>query len=144
MSHINKRYLDRMLNEIKEGLEEIEELVSLGLDDFIRDRGKRFAMRYSIILVVEAATDLGLYLLRKFFDDTAESYREVFIKLSEKGVLSSKVAEGMAALSSLRNMIVHRYWGVDDARIYKEARDNGLETIRKYIEEVMKYVYKEY
>ena len=36
----------------------------------------------------------------------------------------------MASLASLRNMIVHRYWGVDDARIYTEAKSIGVKTIK--------------
>jgi uncharacterized protein YutE (UPF0331/DUF86 family) len=46
----------------------------------------------------------------------------------------------MAKLASLRNQIVHRYWTIDDLRIYKEAKENGLGTIESFIKEMTDYV----
>jgi len=37
-------------------------------------------------------------------------------------------------------MIVHRYWRIDDTRIYREARGGGIDVIRRFIAEVQKYV----
>ena len=62
--------------------------------------------------------------------------------MAEKGVLSYNIAERMSALTSLRNMIVHRYWSIDDVRIYREAKNNGVRVIEKFIKEVEKYVFK--
>jgi len=39
-------------------------------------------------------------------------------------------------------MIVHRYWSIDDVRIYREAKNNGVRVIEKFIKEVEKYVFK--
>ncbi len=36
----------------------------------------------------------------------------------------------------LRNLIVHRYWEVDDARMYKEIKEEGFRIVRRFIEEV--------
>ncbi len=93
-----------------------------------------------MILIVEAASDLGIAILRHYFGDVAESYREVFLKLGEKGVISFKTAEGMASLASLRNMIVHRYWDIDDARIYRETKEGGIDIIERFVVEVERYV----
>ena len=41
-------------------------------------------------------------------------------------MISYEVAEGMAALAFLRNMVVYRYWDIDDARIYREVSKSGL------------------
>ncbi len=142
MTKIDIDYYKRITKDIREGLEEIEETINLNLDDFMRNRSKRYSMRYAIILIVEAAADLGITILRSYFNEEPESYREVFLKLAEKGVISYKVGEGMASLASLRNMIVYRYWGVDDARIYTEAKSNGVKTIKIFLEEVEEFVLK--
>ncbi|MCD6510938.1 MAG: DUF86 domain-containing protein [Thermoprotei archaeon] len=142
MIKIDREYVRRIIGEIMEGLDEVKDIIMVRIEDFVRDRGKRFSMRYSIILIVEAAADLGLAILKQCFNEGAESYREVFIKLAEKGVISYDTAEGMASLASLRNMVVHRYWSIDDVRIYREARNNGVRTVEKFIKEVKNYVYK--
>jgi uncharacterized protein YutE (UPF0331/DUF86 family) len=46
----------------------------------------------------------------------------------------------MAALAMLRNLIVHRYWLVNDSRIYREAKASGMRLISKFVEEVREYV----
>ena len=65
-------------------------------------------------------------------------YPQIFQKLSDYGFLSEEVSREMAKLARLRNLIVHRYWEVDDARLYREAKGSGLNTIKRFIEEVEK------
>lgn len=140
---IDREYVMNLIGEMREGLDEVKEIVTADLNEFIRDRGKRFAMRYSVVLIVEAAADLGIAILKQCFNEEVKSYRDVFLKLGEKGVIGFDVAEGMASLASLRNMIVHRYWGVDDARVYRGAKYGGIDVVEKFIKEVMDYVSKD-
>jgi len=60
--------------------------------------------------------------------------------LGEEGVISPRVGEGMQKLVRLRNLIIHRYWEVDDARVYREARSGGLDLVEEFAEEVEAYV----
>jgi len=143
MARIDHEYVKRLINDITEGLNEIRTITRLSIDDFLRNRSMRFSMRYSIVLIVEAAADLGLAILRRCFDEEAESYREVFSKLAKRGVLSYDTAEGMSSLASLRNMVVHRYWGIDDARIYREAKGNGVRVVERFVKEVEEYALKD-
>ncbi len=143
MVRVDKEYFENVMQELREGLEEVKKLITVGLEEFMRNRSLRFAMRYSVVLIVEAAADLGIAILKQYFGEGAKSYREVFLKLAEKGVISFEVAEGMASLASLRNMIVHRYWSIDDARIYREAKSGGVDVIKKFIKEVGEYVSKD-
>ncbi len=143
MTKIDREYVDSILSEIEEGLEEVRSITSLSLENFIKDRSRRFSMRYSVVLIVEAAADLGLMILRAYFNDEARSYREVFLKLAERGVIGFNTASGMASLASLRNMIVHRYWSIDDVRIYREAKGSGLRVVEDFIKEVKGYVSKD-
>lgn len=69
-----------------------------------------------------------------------ETYSEVFEELGRRGVISRDVSGGFKRLVGLRNMLVHRYWVVDDARIYREAKGNGLSTVRRFVNEVRRYI----
>jgi len=140
---IDREHVECLIRDVNDGLDEVRRITSLSLDDFIRCRSLRFALRYAIVLIVESSADIGLIILKQCFDDEAGSYREVFTKLAERGVLSFSVAEGMTKLASLRNMIVHRYWGVDDARIYKEAKSSGIGTVEEFVKEVRKFISKD-
>ncbi|UNQ73171.1 HepT-like ribonuclease domain-containing protein [Infirmifilum sp. NZ] len=45
----------------------------------------------------------------------------------------------MIKLVRLRNLIVHRYWEVDDARVYREVKEEGIRLVRGFVEEVERY-----
>ncbi|MHA1616331.1 MAG: type VII toxin-antitoxin system HepT family RNase toxin [Candidatus Njordarchaeales archaeon] len=143
MVKIDREYFENVMRELREGLEEVKKLITVGLEEFMCNRSLRFSMRYSVVLIIEAAADLGLAILKQYFEERAKSYREVFLKLAEKGVISFGVAEKMASLASLRNMIVHRYWSIDDARIYREAKSSGVDVVEKFIKEVREFVSKD-
>lgn len=109
-------------------------------EEVLSSRTLRFSLRYSIIMIVEAAADAGLLLLEKVYGDSASTYREVFLKLAGRGVISGETLEGMVRLVGPRNLIVHRYWDVDDFRILSEARSSGLRVVERFVEEVGRFV----
>jgi len=91
--------------------------------------------------IVEAASTLGLHILREGFGvERVDSYSQIFDKLAEKGVISYSVGEEMKKLVRLRNLIVHRYWEVDDARIYMEAKKGGINVVKRFLREVEEFV----
>jgi len=132
--------IERLLTDIEESLNIARSIVALGYGEFMRDVRNRYTLRMAIVEVVEAATSLGLILLRSAGVSRVESYAQVFRRLVERGVLSPRVGGEMERLARLRNLIVHRYWEVDDSRIYREARGNGLRVIEEFLREVREYV----
>lgn len=130
----------RLLEDIEEELKVVEKVVGLGFEEFMADVRNRYTLRYAIIEIAETSTTIGLHILRGDFGvERVEGYTQVFDGLVEYGVISRDVGEGMKRLVRLRNLIVHRYWEVDDARIYKEARGSGLDVIRRFVGEVRGY-----
>ena len=55
-------------------------------------------------------------------------------------MISSEIAYEMISLARLRNLIVHRYWLVNDIRIYRESKESGISVIKEFIKEVKDYV----
>ncbi len=130
-----------LVNEIRDLLDLAKRLVSMDIERFLADYRNRYTLRHLIIEIVEACTNLGLVILRERLGiKEVYGYRDVFKKLSENGVISNSVRVGMENLIGLRNIIIHRYWEVDDQKIYMDARSNGLALIEKYVVEVEEYV----
>lgn len=140
MTRVDRHAAERLLSEAREALEELREITSLERDRVLSDRTLVFSMRYSIILVVESLADLAFAILERDYGVCPESYRDAFARLGRKGVVRPSIAEGMERLASLRNLIVHRYWEVDDGRIYDEAVGGGMKVIEKFMREVEGYV----
>ncbi len=129
-------YVKRRLNEIREALTYMKTLIDYGIEEFNRDFRSRLAMRHCIITIVEAAASIAIHILRGEFNEEPESYSEAFIRLSQHGVINTETAVKMVSLARLRNLIVHRYWLIDDIRIFREAEESGIDNIKKYVEEV--------
>jgi len=130
-----------LIDDMKESLEIAKNMVNMGYNTFIRDVRNRYTLRLALVEIVEAAASLGLYLLREILGvKRIEGYSHIFRKLVEHGIISPEVGEEMGKLTKLRNLIIHKYWEVDDTRIYREARDGGLSMVERFIKEVEKYV----
>lgn len=139
---MDKGRIDKLLEEARESLKVAEEVIAIPYDEFIRDVRNRYALRMALIEVVEALCNAGLHILREGLKVKAvEGYVEIIRKLIENSIISEAVGGEIEKLVRLRNLIVHRYWEVDDSRIYKEAR-GGLQVVKKFIEEVEAYVHR--
>jgi uncharacterized protein YutE (UPF0331/DUF86 family) len=125
---------------VAEAIEEVGGIISLDVESFPKDRRARFSLRYSIVLIIESLADIAVAILEKDFNEIVESHRDAIMKLRDKGLLGRRVAESIARLVSLRNLIVHRYRVVDDLKIYESAKNSGVESIERFIEEVSRYV----
>jgi len=136
---VDSERVSRLLEEVRESLRVVESIVSLNLSEFIGDVRNRYTLRLGVVEIVEAATSIGLHILRERLGEEAEGYVQVFRKLTEHEVLSKDVGEGMIKLVRLRNLIVHRYWEVDDARVYREVKEEGIRLVRRFVEEVERY-----
>ncbi|MCD6488482.1 MAG: DUF86 domain-containing protein [Desulfurococcales archaeon] len=135
--------IKRLINEVREFIKLAGELISMDIDKFMADYRNRYTLRFIIVEIVEACVDIGLIILReKLGIEEVYGYKDVFRKLNEYGVISSSVYRGMADLVGLRNLIIHRYWDIDDQRIYMEAYSNGFSIVEKYLEEVERFAFK--
>ena len=133
-------FIKRRLDEINEALSYIKEIVKEDEREFIKDFRSRFSLRHLILIIVESATSIALHILAEDFNERVGSYGEAFERLSHHGILSPEIALEMISLTRLRNLIVHRYWLVNDARIYRDAKGSGIAIIERFIKEVKKYI----
>ncbi len=82
-------------------------------------------MRFSIVLLIEALTDVAQHILVRCFSIEPKSYVNTLKKLVETNIVRKELADKLVALAKLRNIIVRRYWEVDDLRIYNEVKTMG-------------------
>lgn len=127
-----------LINEVKRALALAESIVERPIQQFLDDDEAVFALRYAVVEVVEGCVQIGIHILKKL-GARAATYSEVFQRLYEKGVITRSVAESMRRFVGLRNLIVHRYWELDDERMYKELKEEGLRRVKEYLESVAKY-----
>ncbi len=126
LSDEDKVFIKRLLQDIEEALRVLVDKASLdkpGVDDL-------FALRYSIIEIVESLAVVSTHIAQSL-GYSLEGYVEAMRFLSRQGIVDLDVGERLVRLARLRNILIHRYWVVDDYRVIREARENGIECIRR-------------
>ncbi len=137
---MNEERVAYLLRDIEESLKVARKIASLPLSEFISDIRNKYTLRLALVEIVEAAVGLGMLLLReRGMAEGISGYTLVFRRMVDAGIISPSVGREMERLARLRNLIVHRYWEIDDVRIYTEANANGLAVIERFVREVKDY-----
>jgi uncharacterized protein YutE (UPF0331/DUF86 family) len=132
---VDSERLSRALRDLERSVNFMEQTLNRPLDEFLNDDEAVYALRYAVIEAVEAAVQIGLILLRET-GARPTSFGEVFQMLGERGIIPRDLAAAMRRFAGLRNLLVHRYWEADDARLYRELKEEGLKTLRRFMRHV--------
>lgn len=120
---VNKDLVLSRINEIRMALEEAEGILSKGFDQL--SSTEKLALRYIIIQLVEAAASICIHILREVKGIYADSYPGCFKLMGGEGLIPAGLARNLVAAARLRNLLVHRYWEIDDRLVYESARSGS-------------------
>lgn len=116
------------ISEVKLAIKELQRITSKHFSELNID--ERYSMRYNLVVLVESLVSLCVHLTTEAYDLRPTSYKEAISIVAEK--LGLKCVEDLKSLVSLRNLLIHRYWTVDDERVYQEVK-NDFECIYEFL-----------
>jgi uncharacterized protein YutE (UPF0331/DUF86 family) len=61
------------------------------------------------------------------------AYAECFERLAARGILDADLSSRLQAMARFRNLLLHRYWEVDDQRVLAIAR-NELGDLERFVD----------
>ncbi len=133
METANKEYVRKLIKDIEEAISIILEDCSKSFETL--SRAEKSEIRYYIIVLVEAIVALAYHVARRIYGLEPRTPIQTFAMFAEKGFISFNEAEDLVKLVRLRNLIVHRYWEVNDRVIYEKVK-RDFTCVRKFIESV--------
>lgn len=86
--------------------------------------GRATARSTSSSIANEAALDLCNHLAAKKGGRAPEDYADGMTILEEIGVLHHDLRVRMGRMARFRNLLVHRYWRVDDREVHRVMKEN--------------------
>jgi len=134
---LNKDLIETKIREMNDSIQILKEIVSREFEGL--SLYERLSARYLLIQLVEAASSICIHILSSLFKERPEGYPECFIRLSLKEVISKDLASKLASASRLRNLLVHRYWVIDDRKVYDAVRE-GLKNFEEFISQVEEFL----
>lgn len=139
MGVIDKDKILQYQAEIREAQNVLAEITLENIDEFIGNSLKIKAMKYTLIILVEAICNLCRHILAKKAHIVVEEYMEAILKMQERKFLSEAVSNRLIPLTKLRHQLIHGYWKTDDRRLFIEAKEN-LKTIDAFISEIEQFL----
>ena len=124
---IDKDRITKAKLDIIQVTERIDSLIGKGLDSYLSDEKAPLALKYLLIEAVEAISDICQHLLAKTKGIACLGYVDCIVKAGQEGIITSALSERLRRLADLRNIIIHRYWVIDDQKIFQETIENKRE-----------------
>ncbi|MCX8116783.1 MAG: DUF86 domain-containing protein [Desulfobacterota bacterium] len=121
---------------------QIEEILALGEDAFLRDKRSPLALKYLLIEEVEAITDICQHLLARVKGIACMGYVDCIVKGGEHGIISPDLANKLRRLADLRNSLIHRYGFINDGELFKLCKEN-LGDFDQFIVQIDRFVKKD-
>lgn len=119
---INRKKIEQNLKDLLEAYYVIDHLTNSPLEETLQNIAQRWSLRYALILAVESISTILTHLLSKVYGISCNSYRDCIEKAVKKGIISEDVGIPIKGLLSLRNLLIHRYWEINDTNyLLKEA-----------------------
>jgi len=138
---IDSERVERFVFLIRDAVLELQalRLADMSLEAYQADKRVRALSEHYMRLAIEAILDLGRHVIVRTGLGVPQEYRDVGRILREKGIVPPDLGDRMEAMAGMRNVLVHLYWDIDYALLYR-AIIQELDTFGRCIEHIFRYM----
>ncbi len=129
---MSKAIILKKLEQLKTLLGALEPLLQEPLPQFITNLVKVRAAERNFELLVEVASDINTQILLDKGEKTPDSYKDSFLILQEKGMLSNALASRLIESAKLCNILVHEYDFEEDYERFYHSAKQSMPAYREY------------
>jgi len=127
------------LQRIGDAVRVLRELQQLPFDDFSTNTLYVSTAERQLQVAIQAAIDIGEYLLAHSATASPTDYADVFAKLASVGVIPATFGQRLARMAHFRSILVHMYLEVDLEKVY-DYLQNDLADFEEYARYVVAFV----
>lgn len=129
---VDPELLARVLERLREETDELRGIAQLPRDEVLLDGRLLRAVKYGLIVAIEACIDAGQHIIASEKLRAPDSFADVFSVLAEGDYLSVEAVPTLQEMARFRNLLVHVYMDVDDSRVVDvlQSRLGDLDAFR--------------
>ena len=131
--------IQRLVGCMRESVRLLRDIKVMEESEFHKDIHKQSSAKYNFIVAIEAAIDLANHLISKRALRAPEDYADVFKVLADASVIDKGFSIELIKMARFRNRLVHLYWDVDIAEIWKIIQTR-LNDFEEYIYQIGSYL----
>ena len=130
MSEVNLDRLRELAGYLLGAVRELRELGRTPPEAFLADSRTVNSAKYLLIVATEAALDICNHLAARRGGRSPRDYADCIAVLQEIGAVDPMLGARLVRMARFRNLLVHLYWRVEDAEIYRVIQEDlgDLET----------------
>lgn len=139
MLRFNPDTVARFIGEMRKAMNRLKSISQLPKEDFLGNLDKIDSAKYNLIVAIESAIDLCNHLISYNGFRAPQDYADTFEVLKEQGAFDESLTLRLKAMARFRNRLVHLYWEVDDATLYRILQDN-LEDLTSFLKSIAHFL----
>ena len=129
----------RRLRRLERCLRTLQALRAGGRAAFLSDPVVQDCAERNAEIAAQSCADVALHIVSAAGRAAPETYADAVRALAEEGIVSPELAERIAAVVRLRNILVHDYIDVDHGRLFDELgwMDDAIafaEAVERWLE----------
>jgi uncharacterized protein YutE (UPF0331/DUF86 family) len=128
LNTIQKTSIIKRVDFIEIELKDLDEYKNLDFSTYARDRKARRDVERITENIVNAVIDIGKIILAGEEIALPDTYREIFIKLGDSGLIDTRLAACLSDLARLRNILAHQYLDIKWEMIKDFIAQGGKEV----------------
>lgn len=137
---LDRGRISNKLDELEEYSGELDQDLPDKETDYARNRVLRRACEKDFELICQTIIDICNLIISQTGLGYPEDNRQSIEKLVNDGIVPEKLGDRLKDMISFRNLIVHRYGSIDDAKAYNHLKEGKkdfyrfVETINSFLE----------
>jgi len=139
IKEVDSERIQKLVGCMRESVRILHDIGVMRESDFQRDIHKQSSAKYNFIVAIEAAIDLANHLISKRALRAPEDYADVFKVLADASVIDQGFSIELVKMARFRNRLVHLYWDVDIAEIWKIIQTR-LNDFEEYISQLGRFL----
>ena len=121
---VDKSVIDRMMENLKIYVSQLERLSSLEQESFLSDPDKLGSAKYYFIVAIESCIDIADHIISSERYRRPTDFADSFTVLYENGLIDEGLRGRLQNMARFRNLLVHVYGKVDDKKVYEFLKTN--------------------
>jgi uncharacterized protein YutE (UPF0331/DUF86 family) len=122
----------KRIDFVETELKDLDDYKNLDFENYSQNRKTRRDVERLVENIANASIDIGKIILAGEDVELPETYKDIFIKLSEIRMIDKKLSEGLSDLVRLRNILAHQYLDIKWEMI-KNFKDRGMDEVKTYL-----------
>lgn len=119
MTEIEPEIVLTKLDFMTDYLDRLGVFESITLEEYLSDRNKQLTIERLLQLIIQVAIDVNRYFLKRLEIQQPNSNFDVFVEVSNCGIITAELASVLSQSGTLRNRLVHLYDKLDPVKVHQ-------------------------